>query len=156
MEIKLLADDPSASKQVAVWYFDEWISKIPGVTIDKVINKLSKSTSRVGAPMLVLAKSDGDLVGAVELKLREMDIYPEYEHWLGSLFVKQEARGSGVGSLLVKEIITRAKKAGIKKLYLQTEDLTGGLYSSQGFNTLKKTNYKGYNVLVMVADLTAE
>ena len=156
MEIVLLADDPSAAKQVATWYFDEWISKIPGVTIDKVVNKLSKSTSRVNAPMLILAKSNEDLVGAVELKLREMDIYPEYEHWLGGLFVKQEVRRNGVGTLLVKEVIAKAKNAGIEKLYLQTEDLTGGLYSTQGFEALKKTNYKGYNVLIMVADLTTE
>ncbi|MFL9594331.1 hypothetical protein ACKC5O_20320, partial [Aeromonas schubertii] len=54
---------------------------------------------------------------------------------------------------LTENIIQRAKKIGIKKLYLQTEALSGGLYSSCGFMPIEQVEYKGHNVLVMVAEL---
>jgi len=60
IELILLADDPLAYKQVARWHFDY--------------------TNRDKAPLLVLAKLEGELVGFAELKIREMDIFPNYEY----------------------------------------------------------------------------
>ncbi|ENY72203.1 N-acetyltransferase GCN5 [Aeromonas diversa CDC 2478-85] len=153
MKLELLADNLNALDTVAKWYFDEWISAIPGVTIDRVKNKLSKSVNRESAPLLVIAKKDNELLGAAELKIREMDIYPEYEFWLGGVYVDEGSRGNGIGRALTENIIQRAKKIGIKKLYLQTEALSGGLYSSCGFMPIEQVEYKGHNVLVMVAEL---
>jgi len=155
METLLLADNLSASEQVAKWYFDEWISKMSDVSIEDVIEQTTKYTSRSGAPMIVLAKYDNELAGAAQLKVREMDIRPEYEHWIGGVYVRANSRGKGVGSILVREVINRAKEAGISKLYLQTESLTGGMYLRHGFKPIEQVNYKGYDVLVMVAELSA-
>ena len=116
-----------------------------------MLDKVSASINRNIAPILVLAKDDDILVGSAELKVREMEIYPEYEFWLGGVYVPRHARGKGVASALVVEIISIAIKMGIKKLYLQTEDLTGGLYIRHGFKPIEQTNLKGNNVLVMVA-----
>ena len=54
--------------------------------------------------------------------------------------------------MLVTEILGRARRAGISKLYLQTENLTGGVYCRHGFKALEEVHYKGLHVLVMVAD----
>lgn len=155
MEFVLLADYPEYSKQIAQWYFDEWDSKILGVPLEKVIKKVSAFTSTNGAPMLILAMKNDTLVGAAELKFREMDIYPDYEHWLGGVYVDVNHRNSGIGLKLANEAINRAKDAGIAKLYLQTVNLSGGIYSSAGFQPLEKVHYKGHDVLVMVAELNA-
>ena len=85
-------------------------------------------------------------------KIREMAMFPEYEHWLGGVYVVEQARGQGVASLLVTEILSRARRAGISKLYLQTENLTGGVYCRHGFKAVEEVNDKGVHVLVMVAD----
>lgn len=95
------------------------------------------------------------LLGAAELKTREMDIYPDYEHWLGGVYVESSERGKGIGRLLTLDIIDRAKRFGIKRLYLQTESLSGGLYAECGFKPLETVEYKGRHVLVMVAKLDA-
>jgi GNAT superfamily N-acetyltransferase len=48
--------------------------------------------------------ADGKLIGAAQLKIREMDIYPGREFWLGAVYVDPAARGQGIGELLVKRI----------------------------------------------------
>lgn len=153
MELVLLADDPSAIEKVAGWYFEEWASDVEGVTLEQVVTKVSTFTGRDTAPMSVLAKEGDEIVGAAEFKIREMDIYPDYEFWMGGVFVDKEHRGKGVAAALVSEVLCRAKGAGVERLYLQTEDLSGGLYRQHGFEPLEEVVYKGIRVLVMEAIL---
>jgi GNAT superfamily N-acetyltransferase len=94
----------------------------------------------------------GEWVGAAELKNREMAIFPEYGYWLGGVYIVEKARGQGVASMLVTEILCCARRAGISKLYLQTENLTGGIYCRHGFKAVEEVNNKGVHVLLMVAD----
>jgi len=153
MEFILLADDPLAYKQVARWYFDHWLSNVPGMSIEKIESKLVNYINRDKAPLLVLAKLGGELIGAAELKIREMDIYPEFEYWIGGVYVKGSFRGQGVASKLVKEVMARAKIMEVATLYLQTENLSGGLYLDNGFKVIEQVNYKGHDVVVMYATL---
>ncbi|WP_211249630.1 GNAT family N-acetyltransferase [Microvirgula aerodenitrificans] len=152
MELLLLADEPSAAGMVASWYFDEWCRDSGHYTQDQVLAKVMAATHVDRAPLIVLARQAGEWVGAAELKIREMAIFPEYEYWLGGVYVVEKARGQGVASLLITEILSRARGAGIRKLYLQTENLTGGVYCRHGFKAVEHVNYKGVHVLVMVAD----
>lgn len=93
---------------------------------------------------------EGDeLLGVAQLKIREMDIYPDKEHWLGGVYVSSAARGRGVGSFLVTRALELAKHLQVKTLYLQTENLRGGLYAPLGFRPLEQTHYNGVDVLVM-------
>ena len=153
MRLKLLADNFEAHKTVEKWYFDEWVSSIQNVTIDRVERKLAQSINRNVAPLMLLAKEDENIVGAAELKIREMDIYPDYEFWLGGVYVDEPARGRGIGKALVDGIVDCAKNAGISKLYLQTESLSGGLYLNCGFSPIESVAYKGRQVLVMTSEL---
>ncbi len=151
MEFCLLADDPAAADTVAQWYFDEWCRDTGRHSFEFVRENVSAATNRESAPMLVLAKANEVLVGAAELKLREMDMFPEYQHWLGGVYVQSHVRSQGVASALVGEVMRRARQAGIDKLYLQTEDLSGGLYTKFGFKPLHQVDSKGVLVSVMVA-----
>lgn len=155
MHLVLLADRPEGVGKIARWYFDQWAHEVPGMTLEKVAARVATLTSRQGPPMLVLAEEAGELVGAAELKLREMDIYPQYEHWLGGVYVEASQRGRGVGALLVEGVLARARAAGIETLYLQTEDLGGGLYRRHGFEPIEEVVYKGHRVLVMKVRLEA-
>jgi GNAT superfamily N-acetyltransferase len=153
MEFLLLADEPSAAETVASWYFEQWCRETGRYTKEQVLAKVSAATNRTEPPLLILAKLNNELVGAAELKIREMDLYPDLEFWLGGVYVAEQARGYGVASALVNEAIRHARVAGIKQLYLQTEDLTGGLYARHGFVPWAKVESKGIDVLVMVTSL---
>lgn len=153
MEFLLLADEPSAPETVASWYFEQWCRETGRYTKEQVLAKVSAATNRTDPPLLILAKLNSELVGAAELKIREMDLYPDFEFWLGGVYVAEQARGYGVASALVKEALRYARAAGIKQLYLQTEDLTGGLYARHGFVPWAKVESKGIDVLIMVTNL---
>lgn len=112
MELLLLADAPSAAGVVAAWYFDEWCRDTGRCTQAQVLAKVMAATQVDRAPLMVLARQAGEWVGAAELKIREMAMFPEYEHWLGGVYVVEQARGQGVASLLVTEILSRARRAG--------------------------------------------
>lgn len=153
MEFSLLADEPSAADTVAQWYFDQWCKESGRYPLEFVHEKVSSATSRLGPPLIVLARQGGELVGAAELKIREMDNYPQFEFWLGGVYVAESARGRGIASALVTEVKQRAREAGIDRLYLQTEELSGGVYCQQGFEPIEQADSKGIQVLVMGADL---
>lgn len=153
MKFSLLADEPNAANKVAQWYFDEWCRDTGRYSFEEVLEKVSASINRDRAPLIVLAKESDTLLGSAELKIREMDNYPQYEFWLGGVYVAKPFRGKGIGSALVVEVIKRAQEFGIKKLYLQTENLSGGLYSEHGFEPIEQTGSKGLTVLVMVANI---
>lgn len=156
MELSLLADEPSAADTVATWYFNEWCKASGRYGKDHVLKNVSAATNRDKPPLVVLAKEAGTLIGAAELKIREMDIYPQYEFWVGGVYVEQSQRGKGTASKLVVNVIERARSFGIEKLYLQTEDLNGGLYARHGFKPIEQADSKGVTVLVMVADLVGD
>lgn len=157
MRIELLADHPDLIETVGRWYWDEW-GEVAGESLAASIERTRTFLSREGPPMIVLARDDGavngdgsEWLGAAQLKVREMDIYPEFEFWLGGVFVPESARGRGVGAALVDEVMSQARAAGIERLYLQTERLDGGLYCRHGFEPMEEAVYKGVHVLVMTA-----
>lgn len=152
MEFRLLADEPSAAGTVAQWYFDQWCKETGRATLEAVQQNVSAAINRDAAPVIVLAKDDGTLVAAAELKIREMNAFPDYEFWLGGVYVTPNCRGKGIASNLVSRVIDLARSFGIKQLHLQTEDLSGGLYRQFGFEHLHQVDSKGIQVTVMRAN----
>ncbi len=104
-------------------------------------------------PLMILGEEAGKILGVVELKFHEMDIYPEREHWLGGVFVRPSSRGKGIASQIIEYTIDIAKSLGVTTLHLQTEQLDGGLYSRLGWVATEQVNYLGLEVLVMKREI---
>lgn len=153
MKFEFLADRPDAINLVAQWYYDEWAYDNPQASPASIAQKLSSGLNRDRVPLLLLATDSYKVVAAVELKYREMDIYPDRVHWLGGLYVTPDYRGHGLGVQLVAHALKLAEEFGISKLYLQTEKLDGGIYTGLGWRPLERVNNKGINVLVMEIDI---
>lgn len=152
MEIALLSDYPEYAPQIAQWYYDEWLFHAPGQSLDRVLAKILADTDRT---LRLVARDGSALVGTAELKKQEMDIYPEFVHWLGGVYVDRPFRNCGIASALVTHVMQRAKAQGIQTIFLQTENLSGGLYSRHGFMPVEIVTYKERVVLVMAAQLDA-
>ena len=56
--------------------------------------------------------------------------------WLADVWVAQEARGRGVGRLLVERCLERCREWGVRRVMLATKD-AHGLYASYGFTPLE-------------------
>lgn len=153
MKIELLVDHPNTTEQIAQWYFHERGRYIEGNTLDRMRERLQEKMNRDRVPLVVVALEGDRLAGSAELKFREMDIFSNYEHWLGSVFVAPQSRGNGVASALAQEVARRAQQLGVRKLYLQTEQLDGGLYARLGWYPLQQVNHRGLERLIMCRDL---
>ena len=149
MTLELLADRPEFIPLIAHWYFQEWGHKEKSRTLQSEIEKLHSYLNKKSPPLILLATHHEELLGAAQLKYHEMTIYPEKEHWLGGVFVSATHRGRGIATKIITRLISMAKEMNIPKLYLQTVDLSGGLYGRMGWSPLEVVNYREVDVLVM-------
>ena len=147
----LLSDYPEVLPQVAKWYFAEWNCRREGETVKKSAVRLQKYLESNDLPSILLALKEKKPIGVAQLKYFELRCaYPDFEHWLGGVYVIPSERGRGLASKLVQEIERLAARCSVKTLYLQTEALDGGLYAKLGW--LPVEQYQGENqplVLIM-------
>jgi len=153
INIGYLADHPEFISQIATWYFTEWGHKESGVTEEGIRERLYTKLNKGHAPIPIVARVDENLVGTAQLKIREMDIYPDKEFWLGGVYVDSKARKQSVGKLLATRVEEIARQLEIKEIYLQTANLTGGLYAKLGWMPLEQIKHQGTNVLLMYKEL---
>ena len=149
MELKFLADNPEAIPQVARWYFDQWGSNV-GDSLEAVIARLREKLNTDRAPLSVIATEGAEVLGAAELRIREMEIFPEREFWLGGVFVSPSARGHGIARALASRVAEVAQTLQISELYLQTRVLNGGLYADLGWRMEEIIDHKGRTLAIMV------
>jgi len=149
IEIDYLANHTESLEEIANWYEDEWgyLRELSG--LPPYIERLPEYLNTEKLPLMVLARLGGVAVATAQLKFREMDIYPDYEHWLGGVYVAKDHRLFGIASRIVERVILEAERFGIRRLYLQTEKLDGGLYRRLGWEPLERVEYMGRSVLVM-------
>ena len=153
MELVLLADHQEAVPVVARWYYDEWGHQVPGSSYATTCDGLRGKLNRDRPPVPIIAVNGRTPIGAAQLKIREMDIFPDREHWLGGVYVAPEARGHGLASKLAARIADIARSFGIDTLYLQTERPDGGLYARLGWRPIERVHHHGMDVLVMARAL---
>lgn len=149
MKIHLLADNEKYLPVIAQWYYEEWNDLMIGKTVQDEIEYLKTYLNRNEVPLILIAVENDELLGAVQLKRHEMTIYPEKEFWLGGVYVNLNYRGYGIASKLVEKAIEMSSLLGIEKLYLQTENLDGGLYYKLGWRPIEQVNYNNVGVVVM-------
>jgi len=154
VEFVFLADYPDAVSTVARWYFEEWGYLGAGSSVDEVAEKIRIYLNSDKIPLILMAVEGREILAVVQLKYREMDIYPEKEHWLGGVFVAPKHRGEKIASGIINKALEIAKSLQVETLYLQTGNLDGGLYRKLGWQPLNRVNYHGLDVLVMEKKLT--
>ncbi|MGS0826725.1 GNAT family N-acetyltransferase [Shewanella sp. 0m-8] len=149
MQQLLLSEKPEAIVQIAKWYSDEWGYIGEGRSTVELEQKLTDYLNSDKLPLIIIAQEKQKLIGAAQLRFHEMDIYPEREHWLGGVYVDAKYRGKGVAQVLINAVIAKAKTLGVNSINLQTEELSGGLYASLGWQPVEQVIYHGIKVLVM-------
>lgn len=149
MKFKYLADHKEAIPIIAKWYFKEWGHRAEEDSEEEFSLSLKKYLNRNKIPLMVLAVESKKIIGAAQLKFREMDIYPDKEHWIGGVFVPNQYRGNEVATRLIEKVTTIAQSLDVSVLHLQTERLDGGLYTRMGWSPIEQVKYKGLDVLVM-------
>jgi putative hydrolase of the HAD superfamily len=152
--IEYLADHLEAIPVLAEWLFEEWGDRSPTESVEEVAKNLRKRANRDRLPLALVALDQANLVGTVSLRIREMEIRPEYEHWLGTLYVSKPQRNQGVGSRLVQSAKEEAIRLGITRLYLYTRHPDSQrLYKTLGFVEIERPDYLGRPAIIMETEL---
>jgi GNAT superfamily N-acetyltransferase len=150
VSVEYLADQPESVAILARWLFEEWGHRSPDGTIAGMTENLHQRLNRDGLPLALVAIRDGQPLGTVSLKLKEVKIRPQYEHWLGTLYVHEPYRGEGIGSLLVKAAVEAAARLGVGELYLYTRrPKTKELYARLGWVVTERLEYRGRPAVIM-------
>jgi len=156
VEFQFLADRPDAIPVVARWYFDEWGHLSEGDSLERPCERLGDYLNRDAIPFTLLAVAGEDVLGAAQLKHHELaDAFPDLEHWLGSVFVAPAHRRMGYATRLIEHLARIAPRYGVRALYLQTQQLDGGLYRRLGWTPCALAKNRGLDVLVMERRLSA-
>jgi GNAT superfamily N-acetyltransferase len=152
----LLADHLEEAGRVARWYFEQWGRRRPENTVSTTLDRVQSYGNRDCIPLMLLALHGTAAIGAATLKIREMDMFPEREHWLGGVYVDAAYRSRSVASRLIEDIVSIASGLGVHVLHLQTERLDGGLYARLGWVPRERVLSGGVEVLVMDRTINAK
>ena len=148
IEIKYLADHPGHTHLLAKWFHDEWGKNNPSLTMEIIERRMRERLNRDKIPLCMVALTKSKPIATATLKIREMEIYSQFEHWLGNVYVLPEYRNQGVGSQIVEATADKAKSLGVKDLYLYTGDRKH-FYHRLGWITLEQVEHLEHMVVVM-------
>ena len=148
LEIEYLADHPDLVPLLAEWFYSEWGGRSPDDTLTTFEKRLLGRMHRDKAPLTLIAFKGEEPVGTAALKIQEMETHPQYQYWMGSVYVKENWRRMGIGSALVEAVIAKAEAFGIEVLYLYTRGREN-FYTQLGWKEIERSYYHGRNVTIM-------
>lgn len=151
--IEYLADRPEHLPALAEWLHAQWGSLSPGSTLATRTEKLRGQLQRAAVPCAFVALDGGQPAGTASLVEHDMEDHPEWTPWLASVYVHRDFRRRGIGSALAERVAEEARALGVGTLYLFTPDQQR-LYERLGWRRLREERYRGWEVTVMVRELT--
>jgi GNAT superfamily N-acetyltransferase len=148
LSIEYLADHPDLVPLLAGWFFREWGGRSPYDTLGSFEEYLLARMNRDKPPLTLVAFKDEEAVGTAALRIQEMVTHPQYQYWLGSVYVKENWRRMGIGSALVEAVIEEAERLEIQVLYLYTRGKEN-FYARWGWKAIECPIYRGRTVTIM-------
>ena len=150
IQIADLIEHPTKAILVERWIENEW-GKLP--INDYYLSIYNNINWPYPLPRTLIALYNQEIVGTVSVLLDDLETRPEFNPWIGCLFVLKKYRRKGIGSKLFNEAEKLAiNELGIKKAYLFTEN-QAHLYSHLGWIEKETDYYKGNKITIMEKEL---
>jgi GNAT superfamily N-acetyltransferase len=148
LNIAYPADHPEAIPVLAEWFGREWGGLDPRNTAEGFGERLPSRANRDRLPICLLGLADDEPVATATLKFREIEYARAADFWLGSVYVREDARGRGHGRTIVAAAEAVAAAKGFTPLYLYTPR-KDALYRRLGWRTVGETIADGKRATVM-------
>ena len=152
LEFAWLADRPQYVPRLAALHHAQWSWIDPDWTLEEAHANLAIHTAGTAIPTTRVALVDGALAGSVSLLANDHSRIRRWSPWLASLLVLPEFRNRGIGAALVREAVAIAKRLGIARLYLYTDDARP-YYERLGWSLVGRHPLDGMDVDVMAIDI---
>ena len=124
MKIEYLDNNSDYIDIIANWFYNWWTNK---KEIDKIKKEITDQSNVI---------VNNELVGVYQLLKYDNLDYKDNLCWLANIYIKDNYRGLGYGSILIKDSIMEAKKQGYSSLYLHSKHI--GLYEKFGFKFIEE------------------
>ena len=155
MRIDSIADHPGLVDEVARRSWEEWGGPDVNGSLAEWTAVLRQRINRGSIPTTFVALDEnGGLLGSVTLTEHDMPGHPLYADltpWLGGMLVRPDARGTGVGTALMRHACECAEAWGIDRLFLYTESARE-FYARFGWQVIDETDWEGGRVAVMTRE----
>lgn len=148
VKVEYLADHPELVSLLAGWFYEEWGKGRPAVTLERMEERVRERMNRDRPPLALVAFHEGVAVGSATLKIQEMETHPQFLYWLGTVYVRPEARRRGIGSTIVAAATAEAARLGLEELYLYTRH-SERFYARLGWMVVERTLYHGREAVIM-------
>lgn len=135
-----LADDLGYLDEVCMCMWTEW-SQHYGAKLEDVVYRTSHCLHKDRIPQTHIVKDKDKLAGFVSLWNNDLPFRQDLTPWIATLFIKEEYRGMGLGTLLQKHCIQVVKDLGYKELYLITDH--ENYYERSGWKYVENAPAKG-------------
>ncbi len=106
---------------VARWIYNEFWAGKAGYSVETFEDLLRQANEPDHIPLSLVAYVDGQPAGTVNLIQCDSQRRPNLFPWLAALVVVPVHRRKGVGSLLVRRLVSEAERLGIEELFLGTD-----------------------------------
>jgi len=146
-----LKDAPEHLEKLAEWHQCEWAALNPGSSLQDRIDKMRGYLEDDFIPGTYIALGQ-ELAGSAAIIKYDMDSRKDLSPWLASVYVRSDQRRKGIGTQLVKHVMSEARKAGLKHLYLFTPDQVS-FYRQLGWQVLERARYHNHDIVIMHVDL---
>ena len=155
MRIEFLKEHPEFIDELSELSYRQWGAVHPELTEADWKERLLARANGRKIPTTLVAVEDGQLLGSAAVLKEDMQTRPAFSPWLGSVYVKEEHRGRGIGRALVAAAEKLAGEMGVLTLYLHTVDKQR-FYRQLGWKVLEKTSYQGFDVTIMVKNISVK
>lgn len=152
IEITFLADHPEVIPTLTNWFRAQWPDYYAGRTTQDVAQDFSCEAKRTGLPVRLVAFCDGDLVGTITLREQAIRDLPAYHPGLGGLFVLEQYRGQGIGTMLVKAGMDLVRSQGYHRVYATT-NLARGILERLGWQAIQDISHNNEQLVLYLCDL---
>ena len=136
-QLVTLREQPQHLAIVAAWIHRQWWSGTD-TPVEAIEGWLGTHLGEAGLPSTFLIVSEGEPMGSVSLHDSEAAEHPDYQPYLGALFVKPDSRGRGFGVALVRAVEAHASQLGHAALYLNAADAMAPFYEALGWRVIER------------------
>ncbi|OYU73760.1 MAG: hypothetical protein CFE45_36475, partial [Burkholderiales bacterium PBB5] len=119
-KIRHLHAVPGHRRAVASLIHHAFWQAVPGASVAGMARRLRQARPAVGLPVCRVALLAGQPVGVANLVANDADDRPDWTPWLAGVVVRDDCRGQGIGSRLVRAVLADAHRLGVPRVYFGT------------------------------------
>jgi GNAT superfamily N-acetyltransferase len=148
IKIRYLQDYPKALPIVTQWAYAERGHRNAFHSLEDIENIFRHRMNKSKPPITIVAVENSEVPGMASLKIRELEQYPHYEYWLGSVFIGEGYRERGIGTLLIERVVDIARDLGLGEMYLHT-GWNMECYMKHGWQVVDHISIPGHEAVIM-------